>query len=151
MKPFKFRLQAALDLRSRKEEQLRVELGQLQQRHVLEAEQLDKLLAKYEWTLRLTRTNRVGSVQAETSAGVERYLMDLNHQIETQRQLLFMVKQQVDQKRGEVVHAAQETSALINLRERHERDHRLLAQREEQNFLDEMASIRTVHAMAIAV
>jgi flagellar export protein FliJ len=149
MKPFKFRLQAALDMRRRKEEELKVELGQLQQRHVQEAEQLDRLIEKYEWTLRLTRANRVGSVQADASAGVERYLMDLTHQIETQRQLLFMVKQEVDKKRAEVVRAAQETSALENLRERHERERRLLEQREEQKFLDEMASIRAVHAMAV--
>ena len=141
MKKFQFRLQAALTLRQRREEQLAVELAQARNRLLREKGQMERLASDREDLLRQSLAGRTGRVDAEELCFRERLFTVMEEQIAEQRHLVIAVEREVESKLQERVEAKKETRALEQLREQSLRAHRLEAQREEQTFLDELASI----------
>ncbi len=150
MKKFLFQLQAALDMRRRREEHLRGELAEMQARRTQEMARLDDLLASRDVAMGRAAEGRVGRIEPETSRSYERRLVAFEDAIIGQRDLLDLIQREMDRKVAEVVAATQETRALEKLRERHQEEHRRVELHEEQKFLDELASIRSALSRATA-
>lgn len=142
MKKFKFRLQAALDLRRQREEQLKIQLTQVQARLQEEILQLKRLEEERELALRDSMERRKGKLNPQEIQRDEHHLFVLEERIANQKHLLTVVEGEVTAKKAEVLTASQETSALEKLRDQHEEQYRKQALMEEQKFLDELASIR---------
>ncbi len=142
MKRFQFRLQAALDLRRRREETLQGELAQSRVRERHEAERLERLHAAFDHAAHEAALARQGHFHPEETQAAVRYLESLEEMIATQKDLLRLVQDETRRKRAEVITATQERKALDNLREQHLRDYHRQELREEQNFLDEIATLR---------
>lgn len=150
MKRFQFRLQAALDLRRRREEQLRGELAQIQGRRAQEMERLNALLISRDDAMERATDTRTGRADLERLRDFERRLTVFEDAIAGQRELLDLIQRELDRKVAEVVAATQETRALEKLRERRQEEYRQEELREEQGFLDELASIRAARRRAEA-
>ena len=142
MKKFKFRLQTALNLRQQREDQLRGELAQIQMRHQQEYLRLEQWNAEREAEVEHTASGRTGRMDPEKIRAREQYHAALEERIATQQQLVSMVERELQQKLVEVITASQETQALETLRDQQAEAHRREDLREEQKFLDELASIR---------
>ena len=143
MKGFKFRMQTALNLRERKEEQLRIEAAQIAERYRHENEVLETMIAEREAALHESSTGRVGRLNPEDVWMREHHLTVMDERISQQRYLLTVVAQELQAKKGELLVASQETQALEKLKEQHLEQFRKDALFEEQKFLDELASIRS--------
>jgi flagellar FliJ protein len=139
---FQFRFQTVLNIRNRREEQLQIELAQARQRLAHEQGVMDRLAATREGAMREALAGRSGKVDPDEIGARERYLFALEEKIAAQRHALAMLEREVDRKLQETIRAAQETQVMEKLREQYAKAHRSAELREEQKFLDELASIR---------
>lgn len=142
MKRFVFRLETALEHRRRIEEMRRTELAEVQNRQRREVERLAELFEHRATSMRQAQAERVGRISPSDAETRERFLVRLETDIGQQQDAIALIEREVEAKVHEVVAATQETQALENLRERHLQEYREEELREEQKFLDEIASIR---------
>ena len=145
MKAFRFRLQSALDLRRRREDQLRAELAVLQERDRDETARLDRLQEDRDHAQSGIARERIGRMQPSDARDRERFLQSLDEAIEKQRDVLALLRAEIERKIAEVIAATRDTRALERLRERREAEHRRSMLREEQKFLDDLGSARSFH------
>jgi flagellar FliJ protein len=142
VKRFVFRLETALDHRRRLEEQRRTELAEVQGRLHRELERLDEIIEQRAQSMRNAKAERVGHISPSDAEARERFLVRLEEEIGQQKVAIGLIEREVETKVRAVVAATQETQALENLRERHLQEYRAEELREEQKFLDDIASIR---------
>ncbi|MEN6521595.1 MAG: flagellar export protein FliJ [Armatimonadota bacterium] len=141
MKKFKFNLQRVLDYRQTIEDTLLAELAAIQAEHERELVKLEGM--KHE----LSRFREKMKVELSQGSADEikeayNYLQQLTRQVLNQQLVVSKVKEKKDQKTLEVVDAAKDRKALERLKEYKVAEHRKEADRQEQKFLDEIASIR---------
>lgn len=120
----------------------RTELAEVQNRQRREVERLAELFEHRATSMRQAQAERVGRISPSDAETRERFLVRLETDIGQQQDAIALIEREVEAKVHEVVAATQETQALENLRERHLQEYREEELREEQKFLDEIASIR---------
>ncbi len=147
MKRFKFRLQTLLDQRKAKEEQLLWELADIRRREAQEIENLHGLEKRLDESCRLIEQALRENEAMSRVALIDSYTKATRDDIRVQEMTIEAISQRVDEKCIEVVKAMQEKQVLEALRDKQELEHMFAAAREEQNQLDEMASVRYAREM----
>lgn len=142
MKRFQFHLQVALDYRRRIEDKIQSEMAEIQVRKQDEERRLQRFFKLQSEGLGMMAASRQGLLKQDDFMIRELYLEKLEKQIVSQKELMELIQQELDQKIQEAVIARQKTRALEKLREKHEQAYRMEMLREDQKFLDELASIQ---------
>lgn len=147
MKRFKFRLQTLLDQRKAREEKLLWELGEIRREEAREIERLHAL----ERLLQETRDSTEQAIRDGRPAGElvrrDEFVKATRDDIRVQELTVEAVQRRVEAKQAEVVKAMQDRKVLEALRDKQEREYLLAIARQEQNELDEMASVRYARGM----
>ena len=146
MKRFKFRLQTLLDQRKAREERLLWELSDLQREELREIERLHGL----ERILRKARESIEEALSSLCSGGFgilpvvqrDEFAKATRDDIRVQELTIEAVGRRVEAKRVEVVKAMQDRKVLEALKDKQEREYIVSMARQEQNQLDEMATVR---------
>jgi len=147
MKRFKPKLQAVLEVRRWKEEQLSLELAQLRIRRSREEEELLSLMRLRDACLHELEMLRRGRVDADANCRAEKHLERLAMDIWAQHQLIELLDREIAQKVQELVKASQEREILEKLQQKQYEEYRRTLEREEQTLLDDFASVRYVQQM----
>ncbi|MCX6345525.1 MAG: flagellar export protein FliJ [Armatimonadetes bacterium] len=147
MKRFKFRLQTLLDRRKAKEEQLLWELGEIRRTEVQEIENLHSLEKRLDESCRSMEQALRENAPVSRVVLHDDYAKATRDDIRVQEMTIEAISQKVEEKRVEVVKAMQEKQVLEALKDKQEREYMLAVAREEQNQLDEMASMRYARGM----
>lgn len=140
MKPFVFKLQTALNLKLKEEEQVKEELRCLMDRHraalnVLAA--LEGQLGQLEDRLRQFQESTVDVEEIQRCLG---YLPVMRDKILRQKEVIRQIEAEIDQTRQALVEIMRRRKVLEKLKERHFTQYQLEANREEQKIIDEMAT-----------
>lgn len=140
MKKFAFSLQTVLDLKRRREEALLEELAKRVRAAGAAEEALKELRAERRRAQGQLRECLRGRVEVERVRTVKEYVSGLDGKIEQQRRVVQRRTEEVKSCRQQVVAAARERQTLDKLRERQWEAHQKEFRREEQAFLDELAT-----------
>jgi flagellar FliJ protein len=141
---FRFQLQALLDFRTRKEDELRRGLGELER--IMQAEQetllelerdLQEAAAHYDEP----ESNDVDLERAKLYRGYYRWLCC---RIEDQQQVISELEEELRAQRDKVVEAMRDRKVVQSLRDSQFERFRLDELRKEQAFLDDLATSRHV-------
>jgi len=151
MKRFRFRLQTLLDQRKAREEKLLWELSDLQREELREIERLHGL----ERILRKARESIEEALSSLCSGGFailpvvqrDEFAKATRDDIRVQELTIEAVGRRVEAKRVEVVKAMQDRKVLEALKDKQEREYIVSMARQEQNQLDEMATVRYARGM----
>lgn len=148
MKKFVFRLQVLLNHRRDIEQMLLGELALLQNERRLEQQRLNELMQAREdsWEA-LVMLAAHGASPWDLANGDE-HCKALGDDIGLQELNLAAADKRVEEKLAEVIEAAKERKVLEQLCDKHRREYELAAARQEQNELDEMASVRYARGVA---
>ena len=142
MRRFGFNLQRLLDYRRMTEDTLLAELASIRAEYGRErARMLDMIRDRDAFSRRMKEDLR--AQDAEQMRRSSDYLEDLSSQISTQEFTLRRINERKEQKTAEVIEASKERKALDRLRELKESEHKQEAQRADQAFLDELATMRS--------
>lgn len=147
MKRFKFRLQALLDRRKAREEELLWELGEIRREEARETERLRRLEERLAGAQAAIEEGLRANAPIEEIARRDEFAKATRDDIRVQHLTIEAVQKRVEAKRREAVRAMQDRQVLEALRDKQEREYTLTAAREEQNQLDEMASVRYARGM----
>lgn len=147
MKKFRFKLQTVLDQRQAKEDQVLAELGELRQEETRELARLAELRQRLEDALTSIEQALQRNASAEEISHCQDYAEVTVEDIKLQELTLEGVRNRVEAKRVELVEAIKERKVLETLRDKQEREYIATHEREEQNMLDEMASVRYARGM----
>jgi len=142
VRKFEFSLQTALDLRRQEEEAAQQRLAEAQRVADGIRAHLRDTQARYREAIAAVRediTARGAAVEMAQIGYSEDYLTQLRQLIELYRQRLAQANEVCEQRRQEVITAAQRRKTLERLRERREREHRRAELRREHRLLDEVA------------
>jgi flagellar protein FliJ len=145
MRKFRFKLQAVLDQRSRREDVLQVELGEVRREEATELARLADLHTKLSATCSELERLKVGKL--EDYRQLDEYAQVLRDDIKVQDLTIEAVRERLEAKRVEVVEAMKARKVIEALRDKQERDHISATARAEQGALDEMASLRYARGM----
>ncbi len=141
MKKFSFGLQKVLDYRQTLEDIRLAELAGLQAEHECESSRLTRMTQVRE-EFKCQMREMLASGDPEYIKQANAYLHDLTERVLLQKAKHDEVAARKDAKTDEVVEAAKDRKALERLREYKVVEHRHDGFREEQKFLDEIASVR---------
>lgn len=148
MKRFRFRLQVLLNHRRGIEQMLLGELAILQSEKLLEEQKLSDLrLARERSWEALAHLAAHGGNPWDLANGDE-HCKALGDDIEVQKLSVAAAQRKIDEKLVEVIEAAKERKVLEQLSDKQRREHEQAAARQEQNELDEMASVRYARGAA---
>ena len=146
MKKFKFSLQRVLGYRKSIEEALLVELTMIQEEHERELALLAELTAAREMSKEQMK-ERLRSGEPEEIVQAHSYLQELTGLVFCQTRAVQIVAERRAKKNAEVVEAAKNRKVLERLKEYKAAEHRKEFEREDQNFLDGLATCK--HARSI--
>lgn len=149
MKKFQFNLNTVLDYKQQVLDNLQNEHSVLLQRVLRQEELITGLEADYAV---LNQEFRQAEREGITIADARTYEVGLRAQeksIQAEYKRLEQFRAEAERKREQVVAARQETAALEKLKERKQEDYRKMAQKDEEQFIDELVStIRVMHTDA---
>ena len=152
MKRFKFSLQTLHDLREQERETAEIALGQATAAVTAAAAQIEELLhtitqvmAAYSTALR-TKEPKLREVKMQTE-----YIATLEQQLAVARVTHARLEREREIKLQELVKASAAAEATVKLREQYYARYVFELAREEQNLMDELATIATVRRMREAV
>ncbi|MDI6870350.1 MAG: flagellar export protein FliJ [Bacillota bacterium] len=140
MKRFVFSLQTVLELKRRREEALLEELAKRTRAAAAAEERLKELRAERRRAQGELRQLLRGRLEVERVRSAQDYLAGLDERIERQRVEVRRRNEEVKACRQQVVAASQERKAFEKLRERQWEAYQKEYQRQEQVFLDEIAT-----------
>lgn len=148
MKKFVFRLQVLLNHRKDIEQMLLGELAVLQREKQVELRRLDDLRHAREasWEA-LVHLASHGASPWDLANGDE-HCKALGDDIGLQELNVAAAQRRVDEKLVEVIEASKERKVLEQLCDKQRREYELAAAKQEQNELDEMASVRFARGVA---
>jgi len=142
MKIFKYRLQQVLELKQRIEKQQRQELAQLL--NVLKnendlLEKLNRVFANY-----LNQRSRLEQNRGRLAdiLLIDQFLQKMKVEIQHQRQVILRLEQKILIKQKQVLQAIKEKKIIKNHKEIKLAEYQKDELRTEQNFLDELVTIR---------
>ena len=152
MKRFKFSLQTLHDLRERERETAEIVLGQATAAVTAAAAQIEELLhtitqamAAYSTALR-TKEPKLREVTMQTE-----YITALEQQLAVARVTRTTLERAREVRLQELIKASAAAEATVKLREQYYARYVFELAREEQNLMDELATIATVRRMREAV
>ncbi|MGE5552342.1 MAG: flagellar export protein FliJ [Betaproteobacteria bacterium] len=140
MKKFSFSLQAVLDLKRHREEALLEELAKRTRAVAAAEERLQELRRERRRAERELRQLLRGRLEVGQVRVAQDYLLGLDGRIEGQSQEVHRRREEVEACRGQVVAARQERKTFEKLRERQWEAYQKEYHRQEQSFLDELAT-----------
>jgi len=148
VKKFVFRLQVLLNHRRDIEQMLLGELAMLQREKQLEMQRLEdlRLAREASWDA-LVHLAAHGASPWDLANGDE-HCKALGDDIGLQELNVAAAEKRVQEKLVEVIEAAKERKVLEQLCDKQRREYELAAARQEQNELDEMASVRFARGVA---
>lgn len=145
IRPFRFRLQPVLELRERREEMLKVELGQAlialsaQQERAVAAEQaVERSVDELRGEVVVATT--IHDLRTRHSE-IER----LRRQLEVERATARQLEEVAIDRRSDLVRASQEREALVTLKRNAKDEHTREELRDDQIAMDELAQRRALH------
>ncbi len=148
MKRFRFRLQVLLDHRRDIEKMLLGELAALQHEKLLEERKLRDLNRARERACEaLVHLAAHGASPWDLANGDE-HCKTLGDDIGLQELNVAAAQRRIDEKLVEVIEAARERKVLEQLHDRQRREYELACARQEQNELDDTASVRYARGVA---
>lgn len=147
MKRFRFKLQTVLDQRQAKEDHILAELGELRQEEAREVERLLSLRQRLEDTCVSIELALRRNASSDDVARRQDYAEVTVEDIKLQELTIEGVRNRVEAKRIELIEAMKDRKVLETLRDKQEREYIAAHEREEQNMLDEMASVRFARGM----
>ena len=141
MRRFQFNLQRVLDYRVTIEEALLAELAAIRAEHERELARLADMVLATEAFRRKTR-DWLSTGGPEEIKRAYNYLQHLMRMVSAQEANIRRIEERRNRKTAEVIEASKSRKALERLREYRLAEHRQESERQEQNFLDDIAGVR---------
>lgn len=138
MKRFSFRFQRLLELKQRKEDQRKAELGEVMAIFNREFDQLGDLKNTFGSYRRASHAIPDQRLDASLMGVNASYLLRLQWEIGEQREHLDRIESLVEDKRGKLLEATRERKVYEILKERAEEEHKRESMRQERIQLDEI-------------
>ena len=139
---YKFSLGSVLNHRINLEEYHQKELSILQASLMDEQKKYEDLESKREKYLRELDSKQIESITASESMLYTMFLAKLSSQLDIQKKKIIEKEKQVELKREELIVAMKNRKALENLKEKGLEKYNRLVMKKEQEFMNEMASVR---------
>ena len=143
MNRFIFRLQSVLRLREIKEDEKKREFGdsiQKLQQEENELEQMDRSLQNHENNMEEKGKGVITTAQLTSGFN---YARSLDEKIDNQKKKVKEEESAVDGKREELVQSTKQKKKLERLKERKREEHEKAVLSEEQDLIDDIASVRS--------
>ena len=141
MKKFQFHLQKLLEYRSTIEERLLAELSGIRAEYERELTRLKGLHAQME-SSRKNAKETLSSGNCDEIRSACDYLNSMGERIKVQEHILCKIEERRRLKMVEVMEAAKDRKALEQLKDQKKIEHKKETERQEQVFLDDIASTR---------
>jgi flagellar FliJ protein len=141
-KPFRFRLEPVLDLRTRREELLQMELAQSLRAFASQQERAVAAQEALEAGVAAMRDRAAGSASLLDLRSGHEEIGRLRRVMEYEREVAAQMEAIALERREDLVRASQERETLVSLRDRAKRAHVAEAERKEQGEMDELATRR---------
>lgn len=139
MKKFKFKLETVLNVKERKEEQLKHELMQIQALKIREEQLLSEVKEKRAYiSMEKSDENKKGT-DIQNLVNFEQYLGVLLKKIDDTQNSIKVLEKKADIKRVEVVEASRQKKVFEKLKEKQFGEFQKVVIQNEQKVLDEMA------------
>lgn len=145
MSQFRFRLQALLDYRQRREDDLRRRLGELERLMQREQNTLADLERGRREVAATYTSLEESAFDVEKAQLLRSYYSLLSEQIDRQQHVIAELGEALSAQRGKVVKAMRERKIVQNLRDRHLEQFNIEELRKEQALLDDLATSRYVN------
>jgi flagellar FliJ protein len=140
VRKFSFNLQRVLEYRETIEEKLLIELAAIRSDHDRALAELGLITAARD-DFRHAMKERLSEGDADEIKQAYRYLNELTRRVKSQHFTVNELRQQKDDKTAEVLEAAKERKVLERLKEHKHLEHTRESGRQDQKFLDDIASI----------
>ncbi|MBU0700796.1 flagellar export protein FliJ [bacterium] len=141
MARFDFKFQHILNIKKHKENLLQEELSQLKRSFQHEESVLWEIEDKTNECLFKIKELQAGIISIQKIMDYHNFLSGLNKDIAAQKNRLKHISTEIDDAISKLIHASQERKIFEKLRERKWDEFRLEVNKEEQEFMDEIASI----------
>lgn len=139
MKKFSFKLETVLNVKERKEEQLKHELLKLQALKALEEQLLAEVKEKRAYITRQKSDENKRGTDIQSLIHFEQYIGSLLKKIDDTQKNIKVLEKKADIKREEVVEASREKKVFEKLKEKQFGEFQKAVIQNEQKVLDEMA------------
>ncbi len=139
MKKFRFKLETVLNVKEKREEQLKHELMRLQALKIQQEQLLKEIKEKRSYISGEKSHNKENGVDIQSLIYYEQYLGVLLHQIDLTKKNIKDFEKKADDKREEVVEASREKKVFEKLKERQFDEFKRMIIYNEQKVLDEAA------------
>ncbi|MTI65720.1 MAG: flagellar export protein FliJ [Firmicutes bacterium] len=137
MKNFKYSLENVLKYRKDKEETIKQEFSDIQRKYLIEKENLKELERKLESAVNTKVKNT--SREVNYRKNVYNYIQFLREKIILQKELTLNYKDELEEKRKELIFAQKERKTIEKLKEKAYEKYKVEITRKEQKFNDELA------------
>ena len=144
---YKFPLRAVLNHRKFLEETLQKELGLLKKVLLDETKKLSDIKKDRTKISMELQKKQKGCINISETLTYVRYIEQLSKQLERQKETVLDVEKDVNLKREELMSAIKNRKMLEKLKENGYSIYKNKLLRDEQNFINEMASVRFKHVM----
>jgi len=141
MKRFSFKLQKLLEFRQTTEERLITELAAIDAEYQRQTRRLMEIKSQ-EQSCRESLKEKLGLGNCEEIKETSLYLIELGERVKAQKHLILKIEESRRAKMEEILQASKERKALEQLKDQKRVEHRKETEREEQVFLDDIASTR---------
>jgi flagellar FliJ protein len=148
MKKFRFPLQALLEVKSRKEDEKKRELAQVNARLLEEQNELQEIENQWNRLQEEERMRRQKGSSAEAMGRAVQYRIYLEQKGIAQDGVIRNVLAAREEKRQELVKASQEKKALENIRDRRQETWKQDYNRQQTKVLDDLCQIQFVRKQA---
>lgn len=142
MKKFIFKLETVLNVKERREEQLKHELMKLQALKIQEEQLLGEVKEKRAYISRQKSDENKQGTDIQNLIYFEQYLGVLLKKIDDTKKSIKVLEEKADIKRVEVVEASREKKVFEKLKEKQFGEFQRIVIQNEQKVLDEMAVTR---------
>ena len=142
MKKFIFKLETVLNVKERREEQLKHELMKLQALKIREEQLLGEVKEKRAYISRQKSDENKKGTDIQNLIHFEQYLGVLLKKIDDTQKSIKVLEEKADTKRVEVVEASREKKVFEKLKEKQFGEFQRIVIQNEQKVLDEMAVTR---------
>ena len=139
MKKFRFKLETVLNVKEKREEQLKHELLKLQALKVQEEQLLSEVKEKRAYISREKSNENKKGTDIQSLINFEQYLGVLLKKIDDTQKNIKVLEKKADIKREEVVEASREKKVFEKLKEKQFGEFQRVVNENEQKVLDEMA------------
>lgn len=144
MPRFSFKLQRVLDIKGRREEQLKGELASAKREYKEEEEVLHSLERSYSIYLDGLRRHQLKTISIQEVNWYRTYLSKLANDISVQSQKLEDLLRRIDELKEKLIEVSKERRVLEKLRERKWDEFKKEVERLEQETLDEIGISRHI-------